>query len=381
MGSQQSAWLFALMACGPRPMAPGPGPGSDSVTLQLVTSGLTHPLHVTAPPGDTARLFVVQQDGQVRVLVHDTLLATPFLDVSGHITSGGERGLLSLAFHPSYAQNGWFYVYFTDPNGDTRVVRYRVSPGPNVADSLSGDTVLSVAQPFANHNGGLLLFGLDGMLYVGLGDGGSSGDPLGNGQSLGTLLGKLLRIDVDAGGPYAIPAGNPFVGVSGARGEIWLYGLRNPWRFSFDRANGDLYVADVGQSGWEEVNVLPAGGGGGVNYGWNTMEGNHCYAAATCTRSGLTLPVVEYETSEGCAVTGGYVYRGDRVPALVGVYLYGDFCGGWVRSLRYVGGQAIEPYDWPSLRVSGGLSSFGEDARGELYITTLSGSLYRIVGR
>ncbi len=376
-----AAGAFGLAAgCQGTAIGPGPGPGpGDSAALQLVTSGLSHPVFVTAPPGDTARLFVVEQTGAIRVVRHDSLLPTAFLDLSGHIAAGGERGLLSLAFHPSYALNGWFFVYFTNPAGDIRVVRYTVSANPGVADSTSGDTILKVFhETNDNHDGGLLVFGPDGRLYAGLGDGGSSGDPPGNGQSLDTLLAKILRIDVDGGSPYAIPADNPFVGHAGERGEIWLYGLRNPWRFSFDRATGDLYIGDVGQDLWEEVDVLPAGSAAGVNYGWNVMEGRHCYGAASCNMSGLVLPVIEYGHSDGCAVTGGYVYRGTRVPALAGVYLYGDYCSGWVRSFRHVGGAATESRDWPSLAVNGGLSSFGEDARAELYVTSLSGKLYRV---
>ena len=369
------------LGCESSTSGPGPGPGpGDSAALQLITAGLSSPVFVTAPTGDTARLFVVEQGGTIRVLRHDSLLGTPFLDVSGHIAAGGERGLLSVAFHPQYDQNGQFYVYFTNPNGDIRVVRYLVSADANIADSTSGDTILKVFhETYDNHNGGLLVFGPDGKLYAGLGDGGSGGDPSGNGQNLDTLLAKILRIDVDAGTPYAIPGDNPFVGHAGQRGEIWLYGLRNPWRFSFDRTTGDLYIGDVGQDLWEEVDVLPTGSPGGENYGWNIMEAKHCYGASTCNMSGLVLPVIEYSHSEGCAVIGGYVYRGSRVAALSGLYLYGDLCNGWVRSFRYAGGAATEARAWPSLSVTGQFSSFGEDARGELYITTISGNLYRIV--
>jgi glucose/arabinose dehydrogenase len=286
---------------------------------------------------------------------------------------------LSLAFHPGYASNGYCYVYYTNPAGDIRIVRYTVSANPNVADSTSGDTILKVFhETYDNHNGGLVLFGPDGKLYAGLGDGGFGGDPSGNGQNLDTLLAKILRLDVDGGSPYAVPADNPFVGQVGERGEIWLYGLRNPWRFSFDRSTGDLYIGDVGQNLFEEVDVLAAGSPAGVNYGWNVMEGKHCYGASSCNMNGLTFPLIEYGHADGCAVTGGYVYRGTKIAALSGVYLYGDYCSGWVRSFRYAGGAATENRDWPLLAVSGGLSSFGEDARGELYITSLSGSLYRI---
>ena len=360
---------------------PGPGPGpSDSAALQLVTSGLSYPDFVTTPAGDTARLFVVEQTGAIRVVQHDSLLPTPFLNLTGHIGFGVERGLLSMAFHPSYASNGHFYVYYTNPAGDIRVVRYTASANPNIADSTSGDTILSAFhETNDNHNGGLLLFGPDGKLYAGLGDGGSSGDPPGNGQNLDTLLAKILRLDVDGASPYAVPADNPFVGHAGERGEIWLYGLRNPWRFSFDRTSGDLYIGDVGQNLYEEVDVLAAGSPAGVNFGWNVMEGKHCYGASSCNMSGLTLPLVEYGHADGCAVTGGYVYRGTKIPALAGIYFYGDYCSGWVRSFRYTGGAAAENRDWPLLAVSGGLSSFGEDARGELYIASLSGKLYRVV--
>ncbi len=375
--SLRRLWVVACAACSTARMGPGPGP-SDSAALHLVTAALDAPLFVTAPPGDTTRLFVVEQGGRIRIVRHDTLLPDPFLDVSRHIVSGGEQGLLSLAFHPSYAQNGRFYVYFTGSHGDTRVVRYLVSADPAVGDSTSGDTILAFPQPFSNHNGGLLLFGPDGKLYVGLGDGGSGGDPLGNGQSLGTVLGKILRLDVDLPAPY-IPADNPFAGMAGARGEIWLYGLRNPWRFSFDRSTGDLYIADVGQNAWEEVDVLASGSPGGQNLGWNVMEGDHCYAASSCNRTGLVFPETEYGHGEGCSVTGGYVSRSGRVPILQGLYLYGDYCSGWVRSFRYAGGQATEARDWPALAVGGGLSSFGEDSKGDVYLTTLSGTLYRIV--
>ena len=374
--------MLALVACEHSAMAPGPGPGPGpgNPGLHRITDRLSSPVYVTAPPGDTARLFVVEQGGRVRVLHHDSLLAKPFLDIGVHIVSGGEQGLLSLAFHPSYSANGRFYVYFTNRVGDIRIVRYTVSADPDVADSTSGDTVLAVVhQPYGNHNGGLVLFGPDGKLYAGLGDGGSGGDPDGNGQNRKALLGKILRLDVDAAVPYAIPSDNPFFGDTSARGEIWLYGLRNPWRFSFDRLTGDLYTGDVGQNAWEEIDVLVAGTPAGVNYGWNPMEGSHCYAASSCPVPGLVLPVAEYSHSEGCSVTGGYVVRDTTVPSLVGRYLYGDYCSGWVRSFAYAGGQATNPQQWPALAVTGGLGSFGEDARGSVYITTLSGNLYRII--
>jgi hypothetical protein len=337
---------------------------------------------VTAPPGDTLRLFVVEQGGRVRVIRRDSLLATPFLDVRGKISSGGEEGLLSLAFHPQYATNGRFYIYFTNEAGDIRIVRYAVSADPNVADSLSGDTVLAVAHPGqSNHNGGLLAFGPDGKLYAGLGDGGGGGDLDTNAQNTSRLLGKLLRLDVDGTTGYAIPPDNPFVTDPNARGEIWAIGLRNPWRFSFDRQTGDLYIADVGQGLWEEVDVAAAPAAGrGVNYGWDVMEGRHCYPGGTCNQSGLTLPVLEYSHGDGCSITGGYVYRGTRVPALAGHYLYSDYCTGFIRSFRYMGGQAIDLRDWTAqLDPGGNVSSFGEDGRGELYVVVHGGDLYRVV--
>jgi glucose/arabinose dehydrogenase len=375
--------VAAAITCGGGIVNPPP-PRPGTPALRLVSGVLASPVYVTAPPGDTARLFVVEKGGRVRILQHDTLLAAPFLDIHTRVSNGGEQGLLSLAFHPQYARNGRFYVYYTNTAGDTRVVRYRVSADPNVADPLAADTVLAQAQPFSNHNGGLLVFGPDGKLYVGLGDGGSGGDPQGNGQSRRTLLGKILRLDVDGANGYTIPADNPFVSDTAARPEIWAYGLRNPWRFSFDRQTGDLYIADVGQNAWEEVHVAPAtsGRGKGVNFGWNVMEGLHCYPSGTsCNQTGLALPVLAYGHGGGaCSITGGYVYRGTAVPSLVGHYLYADYCSGFVRSFRYAGGQASDRQERTAqLNPNGNVSSFGEDGRGEVYVMTLGGSLYRVV--
>jgi glucose/arabinose dehydrogenase len=255
-----------------------------NLAVQEVVAGLSNPLYVTAPPGDS-RLFVVEQLGRIRIIKNGQLLPTPFLDISTRVSSGGERGLLSVAFHPSYATNGFFFVNFTDLSGDTRVERFSVSTNADLAVFASRKLILAVAQPFANHNGGLNLFGPDGMLYVGLGDGGSGGDPSDNGQNRGALLGKILRIDVDRGDPYAVPPDNPFVGQQGARGEVWAYGLRNPWRFAFDRQGGLLYVADVGQDRFEEIDVVPANRAG-VNYGWNRMEGSACFNSSSCNQQG-----------------------------------------------------------------------------------------------
>ena len=354
------------------------GPVQDTVTVTVIAQGLSDPLYLTAPAGDP-RLFIVEQEGRVRIEKDGRLLAKPFLDLMSRVGSGGERGLLSIAFHPRYRDNGFFIVNFTDKNGDTHIERLRVSADPDVADAASAKLLLLIEQPYANHNGGHILFGPDGMLYVGMGDGGAGGDPHGNGQKLGTLLGKLLRIDVDHGDPYTVPPDNPFVATTAARGEIWAYGLRNPWRLAFDRAAGLLYIADVGQNQWEEVDVQPAGQGG-QNYGWNTMEGAHCYVLPLCRTSGLTLPAVEYGHDEGCSVIGGYVYRGTKWPALTGQYFYSDYCRGWLKSFRFERGVATSPRTW-NVGDLGSVLSFGEDAAGELYILSANGRVYQIKGR
>ncbi|HJQ20159.1 MAG TPA: PQQ-dependent sugar dehydrogenase [Gemmatimonadaceae bacterium] len=366
--------LSALLACGDStpPIAAVPG----VLAVHVVASGLSSPLYLTAPAGD-ARLFIVEQGGRIRVVKNGTLLPQPYLDVSARISSGGERGLLGLAFHPAFARNGYFYVNYTDPQGNTKVERYHASPTSDVADATSGFSILAVAQPFANHNGGDVVFGADGMLYVGMGDGGSGGDPQGNGQNKSTLLGKLLRLDVDGGTPYRVPSDNPFVGQAGARGEIWALGLRNPWRFAFDRVGGTLYIADVGQGSYEEVNVVPATTAG-VNYGWVIMEGLHCYNASSCNQSGLRLPVLEYDHGEGCSITGGFVYRGAAVPSLRGHYFYSDYCTGFLKSFRFANGSATDRHTWDVGNL-GSVLSFGEDAAGELYILSANGSVYKIV--
>lgn len=358
------------------PDDPDPPEPSADVAVEVVVSGLSNPLYLTAPPGDS-RLFAVEQPGRIRVIEDGSLLASPFLDLTAQVQSGGERGLLSLAFHPDYASNGFFYVNYTDANGDTRVERYGVSNDPNVADPGSGVLVLSVDQPFGNHNGGLLAFGPDGMLYIGMGDGGSAGDPQGHGQNRGTLLGALLRIDVDSGDPYGIPPDNPFAGSQTDRQEIWAYGLRNPWRFAFDPVDGRLYVADVGQNQWEEVDVVDAGEGG-LNYGWNVMEGAHCFESDPCDASGLVLPALEYSHSQGCSITGGYVYRGTELSGLSGHYFYADYCGGWVRSFRFSDGGVTDEREWEVGDVGRPLS-FGVDDGGELYLLSDNGTVYRFV--
>jgi len=370
--------LLALLGCS---SPPGTAPPATTDSLRLVpvvTSGLSSPVYLTAPTGDTARLFVVEQSGQIRIVQHGQLLPAAFLDIHTRLVSGGEQGLLSVAFHPNYATNGYLYVNYTDLNGDTRVERYTVSAADsNLADTATHKLIIFIPQPYTNHNGGLVMFGPDGMFYIGMGDGGSGGDPQNRAQSPDSLLGKLLRIDVDGGDPYAIPAGNPFATSGGAK-EIWALGLRNPWRFAFDRSAGLLYIGDVGQGAWEEVDVQPASQGG-LNYGWRIMEGAHCYNPANCSSAGLVLPAVEYDHSNGqCAIIGGFVYRGTRFPALAGQYFYADLCAGWVRSFSYAGGAVTGQTSWTLEPGAGSPLSFGEDSRGELYVLSSGGTVYRI---
>lgn len=364
--------------------SPTPPPNGDvEPSLELVVDGLSGPTHLSAPPGDADRLFIVEQEGRVRIVREGTLLSEPFLDISSNVRTGGERGLFSIAFHPDYASNGYFFVNYTDDEGDTRVERYTVASDPDVADPASASLILGVDQPYGNHNGGQLAFGPDGMLYIGMGDGGDGdgpADPEGNGQNPETLLGSILRIDVDGGTPYAIPADNPFATHESYAPETWAYGLRNPWRFSFDRQTGDLYIADVGDSDKEEVSFQPAASGGGENYGWSIMEGTDCFdPPSDCDQSGLVLPVYEYSHPEGCSITGGFVYRGTELPELSGRYFFGDFCGGWIRSFRVEDGEAVDVVDHePDFGTLSQLSSFGEDALGQLYVMTLDGELYRL---
>jgi len=344
--------------------------------LERVVIGLDLPVHINAPAGDP-RLFVVEQTGRIRIVERGRLLQKPFLDLRDQVSSGSERGLLSVAFHPRFASNRYLFVNYTDRSGDTRVERYRVGSDPNVVDPSSAKLVLHVEQPYSNHNGGLVLFGPDGMLYIGMGDGGSGGDPHGHAQNPGSLLGKMLRIDIDRGDPYAIPADNPFLGRAGVRPEIWATGLRNPWRFAFDPPTGLLYIGDVGQNAWEEVDVV-RGQEGGLNYGWARMEGKHCFRSRTCDPQGTTLPAVEYPSSEGCTVIGGLVYRGARMPAFVGHYFYADHCRGWIRSFRYENGRVTDPVRW-SVDTDISPTTFGTDAAGELLVASLTGEVYRVV--
>jgi glucose/arabinose dehydrogenase len=353
-----------------------PADAATGVALQLVAGGVPNLVDIQSD-GSSGRLFLVCQQGEIRIFNGSEVQATPFLDLSTSVSSGGERGLLGLAFHPDYAANGFFFVFYTNTVGNIVIARYQVSADANVANAASGTILLTVQQQFATHNGGQLRFGPDGFLYVGLGDG---GDTPQNAQDLNALLGKLLRLDVDSGEPYAIPPDNPFVGTPGARGEIWALGLRNPWRFSFDRQTGDLFIADVGQLLWEEVDMQPAAGGGGRNYGWRLMEGRHCYQPSSgCNDGTLILPVVEYAHALGCSITGGFRYRGTALTGYTGTYFFGDLCNG------IISGATVDTQGaWhvtQLLDTAHTITTFGEDAAGELYVANYgsSGQVYRLV--
>jgi glucose/arabinose dehydrogenase len=379
-----------------------------AISLIPVASGLQAPDYLTHAGDNSGRLFIVEQTGVVRIVHNGNLLSRPFLDIADRVRFNGEEGLLSLAFPPDYTQKGYFYVYYTR-KGETnnQVSRFHLTGDPNVADPNREEPILFLNHPInTNHNGGLLVFGPDGYLYIGTGDGGGGGDPSGNAQNPGSLLGKLLRIDTEyawmkmltaenllfmpvmfsptqtsPAPAYKIPADNPFIGQDGARPEIWALGLRNPWRYAFDRQTQDLYIADVGQDAWEEIDFQPAGSQGGENYGWNILEGNHCYSASACTPpANYSPPVWKYNhgpnDSIGCSVTGGYVYRGSTYPAMQGIYFYGDYCTARVWGLRFEGNQ------WTNQELKtapGNITSFGEDQAGELYLTSSNGVVYQVV--
>jgi glucose/arabinose dehydrogenase len=354
-------------------------PARRGVRLRRIGS-FEAPVYVTSPPGDSARQFVVEQGGRVMVVRDGRKLGTPFLDISGQVTAGGEQGLLSLAFAPDYAESGRFYVYFTDATGDQRIVEYRRRSADR-ADAGSARLVLRMADSESNHNGGLLLFGPDGLLYVGTGDGGGGGDqhgPRGNAQNLGSLLGKILRIDPrPAGGrPYTVPDSNPFTGRSGARGEVYAYGLRNPWRFSFDRRTGDLTIGDVGQNEYEEISFVRRGRGRGANFGWRPYEGRARYAPGERAPGHVPPVIVRSHSAGNCSITGGVVVRDPRLAGLRGRYVFGDYCRGRIASARLSPGRA-RGVRRTSLKVSS-LSSFGEDAQGRVYAASLDGPVYRI---
>ncbi|HTM18859.1 MAG TPA: PQQ-dependent sugar dehydrogenase [Kofleriaceae bacterium] len=368
-----------------------PAAGTN-LALQPVASGLSSPVLITAPPGD-ARLFILEQPGVIRIVKDGVLLDDPFLDIRGPVRStGDEEGLLGLAFHPDYASNGRFFVYYTadDPDGDNLIAEYHVSADPDVADTTEERLLISPHPNHANHNGGNLVFGPDGYLYAGLGDGGGTGDPDAHGQDTTVILGKLLRIDVDSGTTYDIPPSNPFADSAGSeRKEIWAYGLRNPWRWSFDRSTGDLYIGDVGQDDREEVDVQPAASAGGENYGWSIVEGTCCYPWNTascdtsCDMTGMTPPVATYDHGGSrCAIVGGFVYRGTCLPDVQGWYFYGDNCSAQVWRIIWPGNTTPVELSADLASTStlgGGLTSFGQDATGELYVADRDGEIFRIV--
>ncbi|MBL8101865.1 MAG: PQQ-dependent sugar dehydrogenase [Anaerolineales bacterium] len=342
-------------------------PDPTNYEWRLIASGLTRPVDVQSAFDGSGRLFIIEKYGVIRIYENGQLLEQPFLNIDDRVNDrGNEMGLLGLAFHPNYEQNGYFYVNYTGEGGNTHIARFQ-SNGTS-ADPNSEQVLLVIQQPYPNHNGGALAFGPDGYLYAGLGDGGLAGDPQKNGQDISSLLGKILRIDVDNGDPYSIPSDNPF------GNEIWVYGLRNPWRISFDRLTGDLWIGDVGQSQWEEIDHLPAGSPGGANFGWSIMEGGHGYDGLA--QDGMLLPAAEYSHSEGgCSVTGGYVYRGS-IPEWNGIYLYGDYCSGLIWGLILTNGiwQNQVLFDTDLL-----ITSFGQDEAGEIYLTSDTGSVFMLI--
>jgi len=354
-------------------------PPFPDVSLNLVTSGLQQPVHMTHAGDNSKRLFITEQSGVVRILKNGRLNMRPFLDIRKRVKSGGETGLLSVAFHPSFKKNGRFFVNYTSSKGGLHTVisEFHAESHLDFAHTESERVILTVPQPFSNHNGGQIAFGPDGYLYAGFGDGGAGNDPLENGQNLATLLGTILRIDVDkkeVGKEYAIPQDNPFVSKLGAKHEIWAYGLRNPWRFSFDPVKGTMYAADVGQSSREEINVIEAG----KNYGWNIMEGSICTpgVSSNCNTTDLTLPIAEYKRDKGISVIGGFVYRGSKIPDLCGAYLYGDFGSGRIWALQYQNFKVKRKKLLINTKFS--ISSFGTDEDFEIYVVNYSGSIYML---
>jgi glucose/arabinose dehydrogenase len=377
--SQTSSTQIPLPSSTPAFARPAMLPDPAGYEWRLVVDGLSTPIGLENAMDGSGRLFAIEQPGLIRIIQDGSLLSVPFLDIRSRVgSSGSEQGLLGLAFHPRYAENGYFFVNYTDKGGDTVIARYRVSADSSLADPTTELRLLQVEQPYANHNGGDMAFGPDGYLYISLGDGGSGGDPRNNGQSLETLLGKILRIEVGEADNYSIPNDNPFVD-GGGRPEIWAYGLRNPWRISFDRLTGDLYIADVGQNSWEEVNFQVFDSSGGENYGWNIMEASYCFQSSSCDQSGLTLPVVEYalHVQGDCAVTGGYVYRGNLLPAWQGIYIYGDYCSGRVWGLFL--NQAGVWENGLLFETSARITAFSQDEDGEIYLVHHGGSVYQLI--
>ena len=369
----------------PSPRTPAPVSGPlPRVRTETVFPGVSFDrmVYLTYPEGMPDRLYLVLQPGRIMVFDNVPNPSSPktFLDIRNKVSDrGNEEGLLGLAFDPDYRNNGYFYVYYSAASPRRSVIaRYHVPPGTDSVDPSTEKIIMEIGQPFSNHNGGQVTFGPDRYLYVGLGDGGSGGDPRGHGQNLRTLLGAILRIDVsalDETGSYTVPPDNPFVGVEGARPEIWAYGLRNPWRFSFDRETGDLWTGDVGQNKLEEIDIIRPG----LNYGWNIMEGTSCFRNSGCDSEGLEPPVAEYGRNGGCSVTGGYVYRGSRLPSLVGAYLYGDFCTGNIWALRHDDGQVVEQALIADTDLQ--ISSFAEGPDGEVYILSFTGEIAQLALR
>ncbi len=355
-------------------------PDLPEIVLTQVVEGLDQPTGLTSPPGDS-RLFVTEQSGRIRIIEDEVLLESPFLDLSALTEAQGEQGLLGLAFHPDYASNGRFFVSYTDvPIGDVRIVEYQVGADPRVANPSSASEILFIRQPGGVHNGGHLEFGPDGMLYIGTGDGGGAYDPFGNGQDVTTLHGGILRLDVSIPGEASIPPDNPFAGSpeEGAE-ELWAWGLRNPWRFSFDFPSNRLYIADVGQNQWEEMNVIPADQSG-ANFGWSIMEGPECVDSENCDLpDDLVHPVFYYSIANvvPCAIIGGAVYRGQAIPKAVGQYFYSDFCAGFLKSLRYNDGAVVEERDW-DVNAGSPVRSMGRDAAGEIYLLSHDGRVLRM---
>ncbi|MCO5246329.1 MAG: PQQ-dependent sugar dehydrogenase [Anaerolineae bacterium] len=358
---------------------PEPDVSALNLELEIVADGLKQPVLATHAGDGSGRLFIVEKGGTILALAEDGAQPQPFLDITDRVgSSSSEQGLLGLAFDPDFAANGRFFVYYTDRNGDTVIARFQASDDRATGDPGSEVVLLTQDQPAGNHNGGMLAFGPDGYLYAGLGDGGGAGDRYDNGQNLGTILGTIIRLDV-SGDQAVVPVDNPLVSQDSARPEIWAYGLRNPWRFSFDRATGDLWIADVGQNQWEEINFQPAGDPGGENYGWPITEGTHCYGSDTCDTAGLTMPVAEYEHGPGCSVSGGYVYRGAQQPAMQGIYFYGDYCSGQIWGLA--AGADGQWQDAQLLDSDAQISAFGETESGELLVVDYGGTIYRLVNR
>lgn len=358
---------------------PSQFPNPETYEWRLILNGLAQPVGLANAGDGSGRLFIVEQSGVIRVFRDNEILVKPFLDISLQVSCCGERGLLGLAFHPEYNQNGFFFINYTDINGNTVISRFQVSDDVDQANLSSETKLLIVEQPFPNHNGGSLAFGPEGYLYLGLGDGGSGGDPLSNAQNTNVLLGKLLRLDVDRGDLYAIPPDNPFVSGGGAP-EVWVTGLRNPWRFSFDQLTGDLYIGDVGQGSWEEIDFFPADNSGGVNFGWNYKEGAHPYAASGPPEDIVfTDPVAEYGRDQGYSVIGGVVYRGAELHEWQGIYFYGDYGSGFIWGLFRASDGS-----WQNnllFQTGSSITSFGEDENGEIYYTGYDGSLYKFSDR